>query len=101
MNIAFWDNSLCERGTTVSLYDYAYYNQTLLGNKSYIFFDKNSKENKKEIIEKFKENFTVQETDNFKEVDYFVDKYNISHIYIIKSGNLESRVSNVAKKCIH
>lgn len=40
MNIAFWDNCLCERGTTTSLYDYAYYNQTLLGNKSYIFYDK-------------------------------------------------------------
>ena len=32
MNIAFWDNQLCERGTTVSLFDYAYFNQTLLNN---------------------------------------------------------------------
>ena len=42
MNIAFWDNQLCERGTSVSLFDYAYYNQTLLNNKSYIFYDKNN-----------------------------------------------------------
>ena len=34
MNIGFWDNCLCERGTTVSLYDYAYYNEELLGIKS-------------------------------------------------------------------
>lgn len=26
MNIAFWDNQLCERGTTTSLFDYAFYN---------------------------------------------------------------------------
>ena len=24
--IAFWDNSLNERGTSIALYDYAYYN---------------------------------------------------------------------------
>ena len=27
MNIAFWDNQLCERGATVAIYDYAYYNE--------------------------------------------------------------------------
>lgn len=100
MNIAFWDNQLCERGTTVGLYNYALYNETILGNKSYIFFDKNNKENKKKIIEKFKEHFTVQETDNFKEVDYFLHKFNITHIFIIKSGELDSRLSKVAKNCI-
>ena len=26
VKIAFWDNYLCERGTTVSLFYYAYYN---------------------------------------------------------------------------
>ena len=45
MNIAFWDNCLCERGTTVALYDYAYYNEILLNNKSFIFYDKSRKEN--------------------------------------------------------
>lgn len=54
MNIGFWENQLCERGTTTSLYDYAFYNQTILGNKSFIFYDKNSQNNKAEIIEKFK-----------------------------------------------
>ena len=32
MNIAFWDNQLCERGTTTSLFDYAFYNQKILKN---------------------------------------------------------------------
>ena len=101
MNIAFWDNQLCERGTTVSLYDYAYFNQTILGNKSFILYDKNNKDSKQKIIDKFKEKFVVQETDNFKEVDNFIVKYNISHIYIIKSGELDSRLSKIAKNCIH
>jgi hypothetical protein len=101
MNIAFWDNCLCERGTTVSLFDYAYYNQTILNNKSYIFYDKNRKENNNDIIYKFKTYFTVHETDDFKEVDDFLIKYNITHIYIIKYGHIDDRLSKVAKNCVH
>ena len=103
-NISFWYNQLCERGTTVSLFDYAYYNQTILGNKSYIFYDKNPSPvtlTKPEIVEKFKKHFVVHETDDFKEVDEYLVKYNISHIYIIKSGGIDSSLSKVAKNCIH
>lgn len=100
MNIAFWDNNLCERGTSLGLYNYAYYNQILLKNKSFIFYDKNRKETKKEIVDKFKKHFIVHETDNFKEVDSFLLKYNITHIFIIKSGEIDSRLSKVAKNCI-
>ena len=100
-HVAFWDNQLCERGTTVAMYDYAYYNQTILGNKSYIFYDKNNPNNKKEIIEKFKKHFVVHETDDFKEVDEYIVEYNISHIYIIKSGEYDSKLSKVAKNCVH
>ena len=101
MNIAFWDNQLCERGTTISLFDYAYYNQTILNNKSYIFYDKNNNNNNNDIITKFKTYFTVHETDNFKEIDNYLTKYNITHIYIIKYGDKDNRISNVAKNCIH
>lgn len=101
MNIAFWDNYLCERGTTVSLFDYAYYNQTLLKNKSFIFYDKNNKGNNDEVIEKFKKYFSVDGTDNFKDIDYYLEKYSITHIYIIKYGNIDDRISKIAKNCIH
>ena len=101
MNIAFWDNQLCERGTTVSLFDYAYYNQTILNNKSFIFYDKNRKDNDINVITKFKSYFTVHETDNFKEVDDFLKQYNITHIYIIKYGHMDDRLSKIAKNCIH
>ena len=37
VKIAFWDNSLSERGTTVALYDYAYYNKKLC----HVFLGKN------------------------------------------------------------
>ena len=41
VKIAFHDNQLCERGTTVSLYDYAYYNKHYLKNESIIMFQGN------------------------------------------------------------
>ena len=100
MNIAFWDNALCERGTTNGLFNYAYYNETILNNKSFIFYDKNHRENKKLVIEKFKKHFTVNETNNFKEVDDFLLKFNITHIFIIKGGERNNRLSTVAKNCI-
>jgi hypothetical protein len=100
MNIAFWCNQLCERGTATSLFDYAYYNQTILNNKSFIFYDKNCNDNNIDVINKFKKHFIVHETDDFKVDDYII-KYNISHIYIIKYGCTDNRISKIAKNCIH
>ena len=83
MNVAFWDNQLCERGTTTSLFDYAFFNQHFLGNRSFVFFDKHTNSHP-DIIHKFKTHFVVHDTDNFSEVDTLLLKYHIHHIYIIK-----------------
>ena len=40
MKIAFTDNYLGERGTAVSLYDFAKYNEEILGNESIILMPK-------------------------------------------------------------
>lgn len=101
MNIAFCDNILSERGTTVSLFDYAYHNQNILHNKSFIFYDKTYQSNTPEIIEKFQKEFTVHGTNTFQEVDEYLLKYNITHIYIIKYGHIDDRISKVARNCIH
>ncbi len=102
MNVAFWDNQIGERGTTVSLYDYAHYNETILGNKSYIFYDKNNPHNKAEVVEKFMTRFDkVHGVDDFSEVDDCLVNYNVRHIYAIKSGELDNIISNVARNCIH
>ena len=39
VKIAFHDNQLGERGTTVAVFDYAYYNKHILGNESIIMYD--------------------------------------------------------------
>ena len=58
VKIAFWDNQLCERGSTQSLYDYAYYNQTILCNKSIIIYPE-SENNISEIEKKFSSQFPI------------------------------------------
>ena len=37
--IGFWDNQLGEMGTTISTYDYAHFNEEMLGNKSVIMYN--------------------------------------------------------------
>jgi hypothetical protein len=101
MNVAFWDNQLGERGTTTSLYDYAYYNQTILGNRSFIFYDKYSEYNKQVVIDRFCAQFFVHASDGFNAVDKFLKLYGITHIYIIKYGVRDNRLSSVAKNLIH
>jgi len=101
MNIAFWDNQLCERGTTTSLFDYAFYNEKLLKNKSFIFYEKNNVNNNATVIKKFEEKFKVFGVENFEQVDEILKMYSITHIYIIKSGEYDNRISKVAKNCIH
>lgn len=58
-NIAFWSNQLGERGTEIAMYDYAYYNQTLLNNKSFIFYEINNGNNNLNVINKFSKQFKV------------------------------------------
>lgn len=100
MNVAFWDNQLNERGTSLGLYNYAYYNQTLLGNKSYVFYLKNNPENKEKVIKKFQKDMVVHGVNEFSEVDDYLLKYKIGHIFIIKHGKIDDKISKVAKNCI-
>lgn len=100
MNIAFWNNQLCERGTTLGIYNYALHNETILGNKSYIFFHKNNPLNKEVVVDKFKSRFKVFPVRGFQDVDKILLENKITHIFIIKSGQRDEKLSKVAKNCI-
>jgi len=65
MKIIFHENQLCYRGTSNALFDYAKYNEEILGNESIIMFPKNSPNNVQEAIDKFSNKFKVYSyTDN-------------------------------------
>jgi len=100
MKIAFWDNSLCERGTTVAMYDYAYYNRVLLGNESIIVYNTQSKNDDK-VIEKFQKEFQVFGVSDFSEVDAILLEQKCDIFYMIKGGDNDGHVSKVCKTVVH
>ena len=104
VKIAFHDNQLCERGTTVSLYDYAYYNKYLLGNESIIMYDGNDHRNVKEVIEKFSKKFKVCPYTNWnKEANNILSSENCDILYMIKAGDWDGKMSEpkVCTSVIH
>ena len=101
VKIAFWDNSLCERGTAIALYDYAYYNKKILGNESIIMYNTTRSDNLQEVIEKFKNEFQVIGVNNFKLVDNILYKLKCNIFYIIKAGENEGQISRVCKTVVH
>ena len=103
LKIAFYDNSLSERGTSIALFDYAYFNQTLLNNKSIIIYNKNSDGNNDKIIKKFNDNFDVFGVSsdlNIQEIDKILYEQKCDIIYMILNG-VEIDVPKNAKVCIH
>lgn len=101
VKIAFWDNCLCERGTTVSLYNYAYYNEKILGNESIIMYNTTRIENVNEVVDKFKEKFKVFGVDNFALVDQILLDNKCDIFYITKAGDNEGQISKVCKTVVH
>jgi hypothetical protein len=101
VKIAFWDNSLCERGTTVTLYNYAYFNKKMLNNESIILYNTTCHANCDTVIEKFQREFQVFGVDNFNLVDEILLKNKCDIFYITKGGENEGQISKVCKTVVH
>lgn len=104
VKIAFHGNSLSERGTSVSLYDYAYYNKYYLGNESIIMYDKNGIRNVLEVIDKFRKEFKLRPYNNWQqEADNILKDENCDILYMIKSGEWDGKIASntICKTVIH
>ena len=101
IKVGFWDNSLSERGSTTALFDYAYYNEKILGNKSYIFYHNRDKNNDWRVIQKFKRHFLVRDVRTFDHINGHLYDDEIKHLYIIKFGNNDGKLSREAKNLVH
>jgi hypothetical protein len=102
VKIAFHDNCLCERGTTVSLYDYAYYNKHYLGNESIIMYIGNDNRNVPEVLDKFKKEFKLRPYINWQsEADQILKEEGCNILYMQKAGEWDGKMSNVCKNIIH
>lgn len=82
--IAFHDNNLSLRGTSVAMYDYADYNEKILGNKSIILSGPN---NNLDSLDKFRVRFGYNlHLINFHEYEKFLTEKKVDFLYVIKSG---------------
>jgi len=104
--VGFLSNKLTLRGTEIALYDYADFNEQLLNNKSIIItrnYDliKSQFDVSLDAYNKFKERFIVEYYYSQKDIDDIVEKYNISHLYIIKGGINDGLISTKCKNLIH
>jgi hypothetical protein len=91
-NIAFFIRHFTERGTEVSAYDYAHYNEVLLDNKSYIIHFSYEAQKKygfpdvKDTFEKFKSRFEMIEINDITDMNKVISKYKLDFFYTQTHG---------------
>ena len=101
MKIIFHDNALCMWGTTVALYDFAYYCKHLFGFECSILYNQNHQANNQSVIEKFKKEFkSVKSYNNFDEMQNLILEQNADAFFMIKSGKYDNVISNSCRNWI-
>jgi hypothetical protein len=105
--IGFLSNKLTLRGTEIAMYDYADFNEILLNNKSIIItrnYDliKGQYDVSLDTYNKFKNRFQVEYYQTQQDIDSIVEKYKLTHLYIIKGGeSTDGLISTKCKTLIH
>ena len=95
--IAFHSNQLGIRGTEVAMYQYAKYNEEILGNKSVIVSFPNSDHG---AIEKFRERFEVVLME-WCEYETYLTQNNFDYLYLIKMGTNDGYCLQTVPCLIH
>ncbi|MHA3787599.1 glycosyltransferase family protein [Flavobacterium hauense] len=101
MKIILHENQLAYRGTSNALYNYAVFNEELLGNESVIMYNGTNKNNYGPAIERFKERFKVIAYDTISEIEDLVRQENAQMFYAIKMGKKDGVEVKCCKTCIH
>ena len=111
--VAFYQPFMNERGTCVAMFDYAWYNQTLLGNKSIFVYDSKDSRNHSGAIKHIQENFSLHDincsdyivTGNSSErstkIDSILEKEQCTHVYLCKSGYNDGVIPKKSKSLVH
>jgi hypothetical protein len=92
--VLFFDPNLNERGTSIATYDYAHYNETVLGNKS-IITSLNTSELKS--FDKFNSRFDTHIFDSFSQIQ----KFPCDYFYSLKYGFNDNMLHPDAKNLVH
>lgn len=104
MKILFHTYTLNFRGTAVAVYDYAKYNQDVLGNESVILYKKSEPYEKdvgteEKTLKFVKDSFEVRSYDQDSEMDKIVQDVDLA--YFIKYGFNDSYIPKNVKTAMH
>lgn len=99
MKILFHENQLTERGTSVAMFDYAYYARDILGIEPVITYRRENSNPK--AIKRFEDNFKVFSYESFNEVEQYISKNSVDALYAIKFGYYDGVISGNAKNLMH
>jgi glycosyltransferase involved in cell wall biosynthesis len=108
LKVAFHTNQICLQGTEIALYDYAHFNEELLGNESIVLARKNklsdkggAGKNQPLALEKFNERFKVFLYKDKREIEDILKKNEVDVFYAIKSGAFDGIEAKNCKNAIH
>ena len=87
MKIAFHDNILSLRGTTIAIYDWAYWTRYYLGTDPIIMFNVNYPQNNKDVYKKFESQFSVFGYSDKCEIDKILEQNKCDYFFMMKGGN--------------
>jgi glycosyltransferase involved in cell wall biosynthesis len=101
MKIAFHDNCLSLRGTTVAIYDWAYWTRHYLSIDPIIMYDENHPANSIDAINKFKKEFSVFSYFNKSQIDKILLENQCDAFFMIKGGSPDGVISSVSKNFVN
>jgi hypothetical protein len=101
MKIAFHDNCLCLRGTTVAIYDWAYWTRHYLDVEPIIMFNNNNSFNNLDVIKKFEKEFPVFGYNDKSEIDKILSQNKCDAFLMEKGGEPDGVISSVSKNLVN
>ena len=100
LKVGFYLRELNFRGIANSIYIYARNNQTILKNKSIIFYNSTALDNRPEAITEFKKKFKTIKISNLNELERINKNLKLDYIYFQRDGAKDEIVNN-SKNIIH
>ncbi|MDR3495238.1 MAG: hypothetical protein P4L82_11615 [Ancalomicrobiaceae bacterium] len=101
MHVLFHAEQLALRGTETAVFDYARYNEDVLGHRSTIVYQRTSPRNIPAVVEHFAARFPLVGYDAFSEVDGIAERLKADLFHILKSGRNDGRVIASAPTAVH
>lgn len=102
MKVIFHDNSLCMRGTTVALFDYAYFCKHMFNIECSIMYNNKHFANNELVVNKFKKEFNIVKSYNDNiEMQNLIDEVSPDAFFMVKGGKFDNIISRSCKNWIN